>query len=111
MKHFKRIIITLKNILNLQSSKKVLDKDIAIVLNMKPTTLASYKYRDKLPYKSILTYCYENNLDVKKILFDELELILDSPNTVENNKIKVRYFKTLDEYRLYIEKYPSQISS
>jgi len=59
---------------------------------MKPTTLASYK--------SILTYCYENNLDVKKILFDELELLFNYASKVENNKIKVRYFKTLDAYRI-----------
>ena len=54
MKDFKTILNKLKQIIAPQ--RKVLDKEVASALNIKPTTLASYKYRDKAPYKAILTY-------------------------------------------------------
>jgi hypothetical protein len=66
MKDFETILTTLNQILNPQSNKKVLDKDIATALKIKPTTLASYKRRDTPPYKAMLTYCHDNRLDVRK---------------------------------------------
>jgi hypothetical protein len=102
MNDFKTILITLKQILNPQSNKKVRDKDIATVLNIKPTTLALYKHRDKAPYKAILTYCHENRLDVRKILFDDAEPIVSYPAPVANGKMYVRYFRSLEKYSKYL---------
>ena len=102
MNDFKTILSTLKKIISPQH--KVTDKTIATALNIKPTTLASYKHRDKAPYKAILTYCHDNRLDVRKVLFDDVEPIVEypAPIPVDNGKVRVRYFRTLDDYSHYL---------
>ncbi len=103
MNEFKTILIKLKEILASGSKVKVLDKDIAVALNIKPTTLASYKRRDKAPYRAILTYCHDNRLDVRKILFDDKMPIVSYPDvTVVEGKVRVKYFKTLKSYERYL---------
>lgn len=108
MNNFTTIINKLKENINqqLQTNKKVLDKDLAQVLNIKPTALASYKRRDKPPYQAILTYCHNNRLDVRKILFNVDEPIIDylTQVPVEGGKVRVKYFKTLENYALYLGK-------
>ena len=109
MNEFKTILARLKEIIKqqLQSDKKVLDKHIAAELNIKPATLASYKSRDTLPYKAILTYCHENRLDVRKVLFDESEPIINYPiqAPIEEGKVRVKYFRSLAAYVNYLKKY------
>ena len=102
MNDFKTILTTLKKIISPQD--KVTDKTIATALNIKPTTLASYKHRDKAPYQAILTYCHDNRLDVRKVLFDDVEPIVEypAPILVDNGKVRVRYFRTLDDYSHYL---------
>ena len=108
MNEFKTILTKLKEIIKQQvrSDKKVLDKDIAAVLNIKPATLASYKSRDTLPYKAILIYCHNNRLNVHKILFDDNEPIINypTPAPVEPGKVRVIYFRNLEAYGLYLKK-------
>jgi hypothetical protein len=110
MNEFKTILTKLKEIIKqqVQTDKKVLDKDIASVLGMKPATFASYKSRDKPPYQAILSYCHENRLNVRKILFDEADPIIDYPGPapVEAGKVRVKYFRTLEVYASYLKKYP-----
>ena len=108
MNEFKTILIKLKEIIKqqLQTDKKVLDKDVAQALSITPALLASYKQRDKPPYKAILTYCHNNRLDVRKILFDESEPIISYPIPlpvpIENGKVQVKYFRTLEVYATYL---------
>jgi len=104
MKEFKTILTKLKEIikLQLQTDKKVLDKDVAKTLGIKPTTLASYKRKNKLPYKAILTYCHENRLDVRKILYSEDQPIISCPAPIEDGKVRVKYFRTLEAYTRYL---------
>ncbi len=110
MNEFKTILIKLKEIIRqqrndlVQTDKKVLDKDVATALNIKPTTLASYKRRAKPPYQAILTYCHENRLDVRKVLFDEDEPIVGYPTfePVEDGRVRVKYFRTLAAYARYL---------
>ena len=87
-----------------QSDKKVMDKQIAERLGIKPTTFASYKSKDKPPYRAIFTYCHDNRLDVQKVLFDEDEPIVSYPVPVpiETGKVQVKYFNTLEEYAMYL---------
>jgi len=110
MNEFKTILIKLKHIISqqLQTDKKVLDKDVAQALNIKPSALTSYKSRDTLPYKAILTYCHNNRLDVRKILFNDDEPIINYPSQapIEVGKVQVRYFKTLEAYTNYLKKIP-----
>ena len=108
MNEFKIIITKLKEIIKqqLQTDRKVLDKDIAAALNIKAPTLASYKSRNKPPYQAILTYCHDNRLDVRKLLFNEYEPIISypTPMTVEDGKVRVKYFRTLEAYESYLKK-------
>ena len=106
MNEFKTILTKLKEIIKqqLQTDKKVLDKDIAIALNINPSSLASFKRRDKPPYQAILTYCHNNRLDVRKILFNEDMPIIAYPTTepVAVGKVRIKYFRTLDAYSRYL---------
>jgi len=110
MNDFKTILIKLKEIIaqQLQTDKKVLDKDVAQALSVKSTTLASYKSRNKPPYKAILTYCHNNKLDVRKVLFNDTELILKHTTQVPvvDGRVRVKYFRTLEAYANYLKKYP-----
>ncbi len=114
MNEFKTIITRLKEIIRqqVQSDKKVLDKDIAVALNIKASALASFKRRNKPPYQAILTYCHNNRLDVRKILFDEDQPIVNYPRQepIVVSKVQVRYFKTLKDYANYLKKYPMSSS-
>ncbi len=107
MNEFKTILIKLKEIIAGQhkSNSKVLDKHIAAALDINPATLASYKRRDTLPYKAILTYCHNNRLDVRKILFDEDEPIINYPTQepVEEGKVRVKYFRSMAAYVTFIQ--------
>ena len=100
MNEFKTILTKLKEIIKqqLQTDKKVLDKDVAETLGIKPTTLASYKRKNKLPYKAIRTYCHENRLNVRKILYSEDEPIVSCPAPIEDGKVRVKYFRPLEAY-------------
>ena len=104
MEEFKIILTRLKQIIG-KPGIKVRDKDVAQSLGIKPATLASYKRRDKPPYKAILTYCHENRIDVRKVLFDEREPVVGypAPEPVEDGKVRVRYFKTLAAYDSYLK--------
>ena len=107
MNEFKTILTKLKEIIKqqVQSDKKVLDKQVAETLGITPTTFASYKSKNKPPYKAILTYCHENRLDVRKILFDEDTPVIayPAPVAIEDGKVQVRYFRTLAAYALYLD--------
>jgi hypothetical protein len=105
MNTFKTILTRLKEIIagvDDNSSQKIRDKDVAYALNIKHTTLASYKRRDKPPYQAILTYCHENRLDVRKVLFNEAEPIISFPPPVDDGKVRVKYFRNLDTYSRYL---------
>ena len=106
MNKFKTILTKLKEIIKqqVQSDKKVSDKDVAQALSIKPTTLASYKSRSKPPYKAILSYCHKNRLDVRKILFNEDEPIINYPThaPIEVTKVRIKYFRNLDAYSHYL---------
>ncbi len=110
MNEFKTILTKLKYIISqqLQTDKKVLDKDVATALNIKPTTLASHKSRNKPPYQAILTYCHDNRLDVRKILFDVDMPIVNYPEPVEDGKVRIKYFRTLDAYKRYLSHLESE---
>jgi len=106
MNEFKTILSKLKEAISSKdkSIRKIRDKDIAAALNIKPSALASFKRRDKPPYHLILTYCHNNRLDVRKVLFDEIQPIIDHPNQtpVEAGKVRVKYFRSLEAYGRYI---------
>lgn len=97
MQNFKQITCKLKKIIG--SDK---DKDVAIALGIKPTTFASMKRRQKIPYKATLTYCSDNRIDANTVLLGEI--VLDEPVTPETEgKIVVKYFRGFETYVRYLE--------
>ena len=77
MNEFKTILTKLKEIIKqqVQSDKKVSDKDVAQALSIKPTTLASYKSRSKPPYKAILSYCHRIALMYERYYLMKMNLL------------------------------------
>ncbi len=88
MQTFNQIIDSLKEITNTTT-----DKAIAIELHIKPSSYAVMKHRQKIPYKAILGYCRAHRINANEVL-------LDIP--VEDGKVLVRYFRSLDAYGKFI---------
>jgi len=59
----------IKDIISGEIDGFVFDKDVANKLSITQTTLASRIKRDSMPLKEIALFCYENNIDIKKIIF------------------------------------------
>ncbi len=112
MNNFKTILAKPKETITqqLQTDKKMFDKDVAAALGIEPSALASHKSRDKPPYKAILTYCHDNLLDVRKVLFDEDNPVVEHPKqtSTEDGKVRVKYFRTLDFYSKWLDGIISQ---
>ncbi len=104
MNEFKTILTKLKEIIRqqLQTDKKVLDKDVAAALNIKASALASFKRRDKPPYQAILCFCEAHHVDAGKVLNGVDEPITNYPAPVEDGKARVKYFRSLKVYAVYL---------
>ncbi|MBN2768953.1 MAG: hypothetical protein JXQ68_07585 [Campylobacterales bacterium] len=50
-------------------SKRVYDKDIALLLGLEPQYFAVIKKRGKIPYKELAQFCFDNEIDLKWMLF------------------------------------------
>jgi len=70
MRDFHAIIDALKLHLSNNSSKKILDKDIAELLNISQSRFATIKKRNKIPYENILLFCKKEELSSNEIFFD-----------------------------------------
>ena len=96
MNNFKQIIARLKKI---TGSNK--DKDVAIALGIKPTTFASMKRRQRIPFKAVLAYCCDNRINANTVLLGAIAL--DEPIMPETEgKIVVKYFRSFEAYVLYL---------
>ena len=65
-KIIQRLKLTLQNI---KKYEKIYDKDIAHALMLKPQYFAVIKKRGKIPYKELAEFCFENEIDLKWMLF------------------------------------------
>jgi len=52
-------------------SKKIYDKDIALLLKLEPQYFAVIKKRGKIPYKELAGFCFDNEIDLKWMLYGE----------------------------------------
>jgi hypothetical protein len=67
---FYEVMKRIKSTLSSQNKKKkVLDKDVALALNIDPKNYAVIKKRKKIPYESIAYYSKQNRLNMNWILF------------------------------------------
>ena len=72
MNDFKKIIDVLKNYLAQDSTRKILDKDIANLLEINQARFATLKKRNVLPYLELLLFCKENSYEPLELFFDAL---------------------------------------
>lgn len=89
------IIERLKDILATQGIKNIKDAYIANVLGLSPNTLAQMKFRNKIPYKQIMTFLHEQNISINLFFFG------CDVKKVKNNSKK---YKTLKLFKPNIEK-------
>jgi hypothetical protein len=69
MIHFSEVMQRIKTILSSQINKnKILDKDIALALELDPQYYAVMKKRNKIPYESIAYFSKSNKLNMNWIL-------------------------------------------
>lgn len=69
MIHFSEVMQRIKLILSSQIHKhKILDKDIALALQLDPQYYAVMKKRNKIPYESIAYFSESNKLNMNWIL-------------------------------------------
>jgi hypothetical protein len=67
---FYEVMTRIKAILSTQIEKeKILDKDIALALNLNPQNYAVMKKRKKIPYESIAYFSHFHKLNMNWILF------------------------------------------
>ncbi|MEJ2436784.1 MAG: hypothetical protein P8Y43_05410 [Sulfurovaceae bacterium] len=64
----KRIKLTVQTC---TKSKKIYDKDIALLLKLEPQYFAVIKKRGKIPYKELAEFCFDNEIDLKWMLYGE----------------------------------------
>lgn len=69
MKDFKAITLELKNYLKKTKTKKILDKDVAEMLEITPSHYATIKKRNVTPYKNILEFCHKEGICCREIFF------------------------------------------
>lgn len=64
---FMDILQFLKEELN--SPRKIFDKDIAKEMNVKEGTFNTWKHRGVIPYKKINEFCINHNIDLNKVYY------------------------------------------
>ena len=71
MKDFQAIIKELKAYLFKEKKSKVLDKDVAILLDINQARFATIKKRNVTPYEDILLFCEKEHMDVNALFFKQ----------------------------------------
>ena len=70
MRDFHSIIKELKLLLAKNNSKKILDKDVANILEISQAKFATIKKRNTIPYKNLLLFCRRENLCSNELFFE-----------------------------------------
>ncbi len=70
MRDFRTIIEILKEQLAGDGQEKVYDKDVADLLHISPSKLATIKKRNSTPFIAILEYCQREDICCNEIFFD-----------------------------------------
>jgi len=69
---FNEVMQRIRSILSQQKKKeKILDKDVALALNINPQNYAVIKRRQRIPYEAIAHFSKKNRLNMTWILFAE----------------------------------------
>jgi len=89
MNNFQTIIIKIKHRLSHKLQRKVHDKDVAHALGIPPSSLASMKRRNTIPYRAILDFCVQHNINANNLLFQR-----PVNNTIEHPPT-IRYYQNI----------------
>lgn len=68
MNDFMTITAKLKTILAQTKCQTVYDRDVALALDLTPSSFASMKRRQTIPYRAILDYCVRNHINADTLL-------------------------------------------
>ncbi len=69
---FHEVMQRIKQILSLHNQKeKILDRDVAVALELDPQYFAVIKRRRKIPYEAITYFCKRNNISMNWILLEQ----------------------------------------
>jgi hypothetical protein len=69
MRSFKEIIIELKSFLAAGKTIKILDKDIATLLEINQARFATLKKRDVTPYEELIIFCKSYKFSSDRLFF------------------------------------------
>ena len=86
MNNFQTIIAKLKTILLQIHHTKIHDKDVAIALGITPSTFASMKRRNTIPYRAILDFCARHHINANALLFSR------PINNLINRPVTIKYY-------------------
>ena len=86
MNNFQTIIVKLKTILLQIHHTKVHDKDVAVALGITPSTFASMKRRNTIPYRAILDFCALHHINANALLFSR------PINNFINRPVMIKYY-------------------
>lgn len=81
------------------------DLHLAKLLNVKPTTLSTWKKRDSLDYKNIIEFCSENGFDLNYVLLgkEPVSSNIEELADLLIKKIEARLEPDLQEVKKYQE--------
>ncbi len=69
MNDMQTITTKLKTLLSQINEEEVTDKTLAQALEIHPTTFASMKHRNSIPYRKILDFCVTHHINANTLLF------------------------------------------
>jgi len=70
MRDFREIIAVLKKYLAGDTNRKVLDKEVSILLEINQARFATMKKRNVTPYEDILLFCKDKDICSNELFFD-----------------------------------------
>jgi len=83
MNNFETVITKIKIILFQVQHTTVHDKDVAGALGLSPSTFASMKRRNSMPYRHILDFCINHHINANTLLFQKAVNNTSRPATIK----------------------------
>lgn len=90
MNNFETVTAKLKIILFQSKKSTVHDKDVALALGIMPSTFASMKRRNAMPYRQILDFCITHHINANTLLFQR------PVNNIYKTSATIRYYQEVN---------------
>ena len=89
---FDKVIDRIKAILEKESGRKILDKEIAKLIEISPSQYSTMKQKNKIPIEKIVNYCALNKISINWILFGQSIDMLDSDS---ENIFRIKFLSNI----------------